>query len=79
MKYPVGTIFRPPKEFDWSGEILEYETDTFEEKYVIQWDDFSTTHSYSEEYLEEVIHHSLLTYKLPYTINHDFDEELFSV
>jgi hypothetical protein len=76
MKYPMGTIFNPPKAFDWHGEVVGVKNS----KYQIMWSDgYGNSARYSEKQLDEIIHISLLTWKLPYTINHDFDEELFTV
>lgn len=76
MKYPVGTIFRPPTMFNWCGEVMEHENG----KYRIKWSDgYGNAQRYSEERMEEIIKISHLTWTLPYTINHDFDEDLFEL
>lgn len=76
MKYPVGTIFRPPKMFKWHGEVILH----LDGKYQVRWSDgYGNSTRYSEKQMEEIIKVSQLTWTLPYTINHDFDEDLFEV
>ena len=76
MKYPIGTVFRPPKMFKFSGEVVEHVGG----KYRIHWTDgYGNSRIYTEKQMEEVIEISHLTWTLPYTINHDFDEDLFNV
>ena len=74
MKYPVGTIFHPPKGFDWSGKVLSNK----DGKYKIFWTDgYGIGARYTEEQLQEIIKISRLTWALPYTIG--IDEELFTI
>lgn len=76
MKYPVGTIFKSPKGFTTTGEVIAH----WDNHYRIHWSDGHGNHvRYTEEMLAEVINICGLSWTLPYTINHDFDEELFNL
>jgi hypothetical protein len=35
MKYPIGTLFKPPKGFNWTGEVIGHERN----RYQMHWTD----------------------------------------
>ena len=75
MKYPIGTILIPHEQYFTGGVVAEHKGG----KYRIEWDDsVGNNRFWNERQLDEIIRDLKLSWRLPYTINHDFDEDLFT-
>ena len=76
MKYPIGTKFIPHHPQFTGGVVVEHKGG----KYRVEWDDgIGNTQYYSERKMDELIKELMLTWRLPYTINHEGYEDLFKI
>lgn len=74
MRFPIGTVFKPPKGFTWSGKVIGHVNGC----YQIHWtDNHGNGRTYTETQLREIIKVCELSWTLPYVIG--IDEDLFNI